>query len=348
MMTQSKTADEAISSDYRELHFRIRTYTPHQRLDSWLAQQIGGLSRSRIQSLIAQGLVTVEGKTVKPSYQVKWDNQVVVRIPGPKPSPLIPEDIPLDIRFEDEHLIVVNKPAGMVVHPACGHRSGTLVNALLHHCRDLAGIGGELRPGLVHRLDKDTSGLLVIAKDERTLNGLAKQFREKTTERIYRALVWGHPDPPQGRIEAPLGRTKRDRKLFGVVEGGKEAATRYRTLESFTLLSLLEIQLETGRTHQIRIHLKYAGHPVFGDPLYGGRNRRLGPLSTPQRAFISKLFRLITRQALHAAVLGFLHPVTRKRLRFESEFPLDIKRVLDLLHNENSNLSPSFILPEET
>ncbi len=348
MTTRPKITPDTAVSECRELCFRIRTYVPRQRLDSWLAQQIGGLSRSRIQALIADGLVTVEGKTVKPSYQVKWDDRVIVRIPGPKPSPLVPEDIPLDIRYEDEHLIVVNKPAGMVVHPACGHRSGTLVNALLHHCRDLAGIGGELRPGLVHRLDKDTSGLLVIAKDERTLSGLAKQFREKTTERIYRALVWGHPDPPTGRIEAPLGRTKRDRKRFGVVEGGKEAATRYRTVESFELFTLLELQLETGRTHQIRIHLKYAGHPVFGDPLYGGRNRRLGPLTTRQRAFVSELFKLIPRQALHAATLGFLHPVTREYLRFESEPPEDISRVLSLLRNDRIRSTKSSHPGEET
>lgn len=334
MLASQQSPDSSASEEngeVREIRLRIRTHIPDQRLDSYLAKQIGGISRSRLQALISDGRVTVDERTVKPSYQVKWDEEVVIRIPGPKPSPLTPENISLDIRFEDDHLIVVNKPAGMVVHPACGHRSGTLVNALLYHCEDLAGIGGELRPGLVHRLDKDTSGLLVAAKDDQTLTGLAKQFKKKTTERTYRAIVWGHPNPPQGRIEAPLGRTKRDRKLFGVVPGGKEAATRYQTLESYELLSLLELQLETGRTHQIRIHLKYAGHPVFGDPLYGGRNRRLGPLTTRQRAFIARLFRLLPRQALHAGMLGFRHPISGETLRFESEFPDDIQAVLNHL-----------------
>jgi len=322
------------TDDQRIIHFRVRTYSNEQRLDSWLAQQIAGMSRNRIQSLIGDGLVTVGGKPVKASYLVRWDDEVVVKIPSTKPSPLVAQDIPLDIRFEDEHLVVVNKPAGMVVHPACGHPDGTLVNALLHHCEDLKGIGGEERPGLVHRLDMDTSGLLVVAKDEKTLSGLSKQFREKTTERIYKAIVWGHPRPKQSRIEAPLGRSKRDRKAFGVVDGGKEAATRYKTLETFDLLSLMELQLETGRTHQIRIHMKYAEHPVFGDPLYGGRNRRLGPLTTQQRAFVARLFDLIPRQALHAEMLGFDHPITGEHHRFESDFPEDMKKVLEMLRKQ--------------
>ncbi len=322
------------SSEYREIRVRIKTHQPDQRLDSYLARQIGNLSRSRIQALIEKGLVTLNGKPVKASHLVKWDEEVLIRIPGPKPSPLTPEPIDLDIRYEDEHLIVVNKPAGLVVHPAYGHPSGTLVNALLYHCRDLPGIGGELRPGLVHRIDKDTSGLLVVAKTEQALEGLAKQFKKKTAERTYRAIAWGHLTPPEGRIEAPLGRSRRNRKLFGVVTGGKEAATRYRTLEQFELFSLLELQLETGRTHQIRIHLQHAGHPVLGDPQYGGRNRRLGPLSTAQRRFVAELFDLLPRQALHAGVLGFVHPITGHTLRFESEFPEDIANVLGRLREE--------------
>lgn len=320
-------------SEFREIRVRITTHQTDQRLDRYLACQIKGLSRSRIQTLIDEGLVTLDGKPVKPSYLVKWGDEVLVRIPGPEPSPLVPEPIPLDVHYEDEHLIVVEKPAGIVVHPAHGHPSGTLVNALLYHCQDLQGIGGTLRPGLVHRIDKDTSGLLVVAKTERALNGLARQFKQKKAERIYRALAWGHPQPPEGRIEAPLGRSRRDRKLFGVVTGGKEAATRYRTLEKFELFSLLELQLETGRTHQIRIHLQHAGHPVLGDPQYGGRNRRLGPLNTSQRRFVAELFDLLPRQALHAGLLGFVHPVTGQTLRFESDFPEDIRKVLERLQN---------------
>lgn len=320
--------------DYREIRISIRTHLPDQRLDSYLARQIGNLSRSRIQALMNEGLVTLNGRPVKPSHLVKWGEEVVVRVPGPTPSPLTPEPIPIDIRYEDEHIIVVNKPAGLVVHPAHGHPTGTLVNALLHHCQDLPGIGGELRPGLVHRLDKDTSGLLVIAKSEKALEGLARQFKRKTAERVYYAIVWGDLTPPSGRVEAPLGRTRKDRKLFGVVSGGKEAATRYRTRQEFELFSLLELQLETGRTHQIRIHLQHVGHPVLGDPQYGGRNRRMGPLTTSQRRFVADLFEILPRQALHAAVLGFIHPITGESLRFESEFPEDMKEVLKRLRDK--------------
>jgi len=320
-----------MSSDYREIHLQITTHEVGLRLDRYLARQVAHLSRSRIQGLMDSGLITLNGAPVKPSHLVKHGEEVLIRLPGPEPSPLEPEDIPLDIRFEDEHLVVVNKPAGMVVHPAHGHRSGTLVNALLYHCRDLQGIGGVERPGLVHRIDKDTSGLLVVAKSERALAGLAKQFKEKSSERIYRAIVWGHLRPPEGRIAASLGRSPRDRKQFAVVAGGKEAATRYKTLETFELFSLLELQLETGRTHQIRIHMQHARHPVFGDPQYGGRNRRLGALTSFQRAFVANLFDLLPRQALHAAVLGFTHPVNREMLRFESDFPEDIGTVLTLL-----------------
>jgi len=320
-----------MSPEYREIQLRISTHEAELRLDRYLVRQVRGLSRSRIQALMEEGLITLDGAAVKPSHLVKNGEAVLIRIPGPKPTPLTPEPIPLNIQFEDEHLIVVDKPAGMVVHPAYGHPSGTLVNALLYHCHDMGRIGGIGRPGLVHRLDKDTSGLLVAAKTERALEGLTHQFKQKKAERIYQALVWGHFQPSEGRIEAPLGRRRRDRKLFGVVPGGKEAATRYRTLERFDLFSLLELQLETGRTHQIRTHLQYAQHPVFGDPQYGGRNRRIGALTTAQRTFVAKLFDLLPRQALHAKVLGFLHPINGQPLRFESDFPADIQAVLDRL-----------------
>jgi 23S rRNA pseudouridine1911/1915/1917 synthase len=346
-----------MTADFREIKLRIASHEPEMRLDRYLARQVAGISRTRIQTLMEAGLITIHGVPVKPSRPVKNNEEVVIRIPGVEPSPLTPEDIPLDIRYEDPYLMVVEKPAGLVVHPAHGHPSGTLINGLLYHLspqpsliRGVSPDGEEyppcvrggrgesagtaiMRPALVHRIDKDTSGLLVVAKDERTLTGLAKQFKEKTAERKYRALVWGHLKPTEGRIEAPLGRSRKDRKLFGVIEGGKEAATRYRTLERFDLLSLLELQLETGRTHQIRIHMHNAGHPVFGDPQYGGRNRRLGPLTTAQRAFVAKLLEMLPRQALHAGLLGFIHPITREFLRFESEFPGDIREVLRLLQS---------------
>jgi 23S rRNA pseudouridine1911/1915/1917 synthase len=315
--------------DFHEITLRITTQQTDQRLDKYLAHQIGNLSRSRIKALLDEGLITLDDKPVKASHLVKHGEIVLIRLPGPKPSPLLPEDIPLEVHYEDDHLIVINKPAGMVVHPAYGHSSGTLVNGLLHHCRNLPGIGGELRPGLVHRLDKDTSGLLVVAKSERALEGLAKQFKKKTTERLYRCLAWGSPQPPEGRIDEPLGRSKSNRKLFDVIEGGKEAATRYRTLDRFDFLSLLEMQLETGRTHQIRIHLHHIGHPVFGDPQYGGRNRRLGALSSGQRKMAAELFEMLPRQALHAATLGFIHPKSGEKLSFSCDFPEDIQKVLE-------------------
>jgi 23S rRNA pseudouridine1911/1915/1917 synthase len=364
-----------MTAEFREIRLRIASHEAEMRLDRYLARQVAGISRTRIQTLMGAGLITIGGIPVKPSRPVKNNDEVVIRIPGLEPSPLTPEDIPLDIRYEDQYLMVVEKPAGLVVHPAHGHPSGTLINGLLYHLSPqpplIRGVsphgeeyppcirggrgeftemvpplsrggGGDfltggsaaiIRPALVHRIDKDTSGLLVVAKDELTLTGLAIQFKEKTAERKYRALVWGQLKPAEGRIEAPLGRSKKDRKLFGVVDGGKESATRYRTLERFELLSLLELQLETGRTHQIRIHMHHAGHPVFGDPQYGGRNRRMGPLTTVQRAFVAKLLEILPRQALHAGVLGFVHPSTGEFLRFESEFPEDIAAVLKLLQS---------------
>ncbi len=334
-MTASKISsrDTVIPDEFREIRLTIKTHL-EDRLDVYLARQVGGLSRSRIRALMDGGLVTLDGKQVKPSYIVNWGEEVIIRQPGPEPSPLTAEDLPLDIRYEDEYLIVVNKAAGMVVHPAHGHPSGTLVNALLHHCEDLPGIGGELRPGLVHRIDKDTSGLLVVAKTEKALAGLAKQFKKKTTERIYKAIAWGHPQPSEGRIDAPLGRDKRDRKIFDVVQGGKQAATRYKALERFKLFTLIELQLETGRTHQIRIHMRHNGHPLLGDPQYGGRNRKLGPLTNSQRHFVAELFEILPRQALHAALLGFIHPVTGETIRCESDFPEDMAMVLEKLRAE--------------
>ncbi len=324
-----------MSSDYREIQLKISSHEPDLRLDRYLARQIAGLSRTRIQALMAAELITIAGVPVKPAHPVRCGEIVLLRIPGVAPSPLLPEDLPLEVHYEDDHLIVVNKSAGMVVHPAYGHPNGTLINALLFRCHDLAGISGTARPGLVHRLDKDTSGLLVVAKNEITLTGLAQQFKEKTALRRYRAIVWGKFHPPEGRIEAPLGRSPRDRKKFDVLAGGKEAATRYKTLERFELFSLVELQLETGRTHQIRIHMQHAHHPVFGDPQYGGRNRRLGVLTSTQRAFVAGLFEILPRQALHAGLLGFRHPVTGEELVFEREFPEDMHSVLKRLRAEN-------------
>ncbi len=302
-----------------------------ERLDVFLTREIGHFSRAYFQRLIEEEKVLVNGKPQKASYPVVPGDRIEVLIPPPKKYDVIPEDIPLNIVYEDAHLIVINKPAGLVVHPAVGHFSGTLVNALLYHCRDLSGIGGELRPGIVHRLDKDTSGLLVAAKDDYTHRKLSEQFSGRTIEREYWALVWGIPSPRSGRIETLIGRSPTNRKKMAVLEeGGKVAITTYETQERLFLLSLVKLKLGTGRTHQIRVHMAHIGHPVFGDSPYGGRNRRLGALTAAERKIAAKYLEMLPRQALHARTLGFEHPHTHERLRFESDLPEDMKALLEL------------------
>jgi 23S rRNA pseudouridine1911/1915/1917 synthase len=246
----------------------------------------------------------------------------------------LPEDIPLDIVYEDADLVVVNKPAGMVVHPAPGHGSGTLVNALLHHCSDLSGIGGVLRPGIVHRLDKDTSGLLVAAKNDRAHLSLSEQLMERKVNRIYHAVVWGEMPAAEGIIEAPLGRSPRDRKKIAVLEsGGREAVTYYYVMDTFPPFQYIRVKLGTGRTHQIRVHLQHAGRPVLGDPDYGGRKIRRGELDSSERTVADKAMSLIGRQALHAAELSFIHPAEEREVSFEAPPPEDFGSVLSLLRN---------------
>lgn len=300
----------------------------HQRLDKFLSERLADLSRTRIQRLIEANHVTVQGQPAKASQPVSPGERIEVCIPKPEKLELLPEPIPLNIVFEDDHLLVVDKPAGMVVHPAFANYSGTLVNALLYHCRSLSGIGGVQRPGIVHRLDKDTSGLLVVAKDDLTHRGLAEQFAAKTTDREYRAVVWGAFRNKQGRIETQIGRSPKDRTRMTTQVDGKTAITTYEVLEEFHLLSLVACRLETGRTHQIRVHLSHVGHPVFGDPTYGGRGRRVTGLASSDRELAVRLLRMMPRQALHAASLGFVHPVTQERLRFERKLPQDMEGLL--------------------
>ncbi len=245
------------------------------------------------------------------------------------PDKAVPEDIPLNVVFEDEHLIVVNKPAGMVTHPGHGNWTGTLANALLFHCNRLSTINDpRVRPGIVHRLDKDTSGLIVAAKDDVTHASLARQFFDHTIDREYWAIVWGKLSTPRGMIEADLGRSKSDRKKFAVVEEGKFAATEYEVLKEFRYLSLVRLKLHTGRTHQIRVHLSHIGHPVFGDPTYHGRRINYGEPTPKFRQEVTNLLKIIDRQALHAKTLGFIHPVTKAHLHFDSELPDDFESVL--------------------
>jgi 23S rRNA pseudouridine1911/1915/1917 synthase len=301
-----------------------------RRLDAFLAGRDPQLSRTRFKALIKSGQVSVGGQTLdEPNYRVNAGDEVAVAIPEPEDATPKPEAIPLDIVFEDEHLIVIDKPAGMVVHPAAGNWTGTLVNALLHHCgASLSGIGGVRRPGIVHRLDKETSGLIVVAKSDAAHRGLAEQFADHSIEgpleRAYLALVWGAPSPAAGTIETFLDRDPKNRQRQAVVRsGGRRAVTHYATEEGFAggIASLVRCRLETGRTHQIRVHLAHIGHPLVGDNVYGSGFLTKAELLPPPLAGRVRRFR---RQALHAAVLGFRHPVSGDRMKFESELPADI------------------------
>ncbi len=336
-------------------------YVGAERVDKYLARRLERPSRAKIQRSIKAGTVTVNGEDVKKSYVVEAGDEIVCRLVRKPPVGAEPEPIPLDVIYEDTDLLVVNKPAGMVVHPAYGHRSGTLVNALLHHVRsgpiliededdeedlddDEVGLsvvgavpGHEknpvVRPGIVHRLDKDTSGLLVVAKNDYAHRKLARQSKEHTTRRRYQALVWGRPDPAAGRIEGAIGRDPRNRKEMAVVSKGhgKHAVTHYETIEAFQHTAFLSFRLETGRTHQIRVHARHVGHPVLGDPDYGGQSVHYGPHSRSRRAFFRNLFERMPRQALHAAELGFVHPATDEELTFSAPVPADMQYVLDRL-----------------
>lgn len=296
------------------------------RLDRALAALVPLLSRERIKTLISSGEVHSGGVAVRdPSSKARTGASYALTIPEPREATAEAQDIPLEIVYEDEHLLVVDKPAGLVVHPAAGNFDGTLVNALLHHCRGrLSGIGGVARPGIVHRIDKDTSGLLVVAKTDRAHEGLAKQFAAHSIERRYLAIANGIPNPTTGTVDAPLARSPLNRKKVAIVETdrGKRAVTHYRLLEPLKEASLLECQLETGRTHQVRVHMASIGHALLGDPVYG-RTR------TAHREVLKDLG--FNRQALHAAVIGFVHPVDRKNCRFESKFPEDMQRLFSIL-----------------
>ncbi len=288
------------------------------RLDIWLNAQQPSLSRARWQELIKSGHVLVNGRIRKPHYRLHDQDVVESDVPPAVPVEILPEAIPLDILFEDADILVLNKPAGLVVHPAPGHDSGTLVNALLHHCHDLAGIGGERRPGMVHRLDKDTSGVLVIAKNEGAMMSLTGQFKSRKVEKEYLALVWGHPRPASGTVETLIGRSPHNRKKMSARPlSGRPAITHYKTVEKFRETSLLKVQIETGRTHQIRVHLAYKGHPVVGDHQYG-------------RARVTPAPAVVRRQMLHAARLSFAHPRTGLKMEFLAPLPGDFLHLLDM------------------
>lgn len=301
-------------------HLRVGGSDAGQRVDAYIAVNLSGVSRSMAKRLIESGNVTVKSAGLshcpKPSYELRTGDIIEVRVPRPEPALSLPEDIPIDVVYEDPSLIVVNKPRGLVVHPAPGNRDGTLVNALLYHCGDLAGIAGVQRPGIVHRLDKDTSGLMVAAKNDQAYKSLAEQIKSRRVARVYLAIVHGEIKADTGRIDAPIGRHPVHRKRMAVVDtGGRAAVTHFEVVERYRRFTLVCCRLETGRTHQIRVHMAYVGHPVVGDPVYSRR---------------SSDFR-ISGQALHSAHLEFSHPRTGERLAFDADMPSDMQEILNQL-----------------
>ena len=318
--------------------FKVDPRQTMVRIDKFLFTRMENTSRTRIQNAANAGNILVNNNPVKPSYRIKPDDVVQIVLPNPpREIELIPENIPLNIVYEDDDVVVVNKEAGMVVHPGYGNYTGTLVNALMWHFKDLPLFStGELRPGLVHRIDKDTSGILVIAKNELSLNRLSKQFYDHTTDRKYIALVWGLPEPPAGTITGNVGRSIRDRKIMQVFPDGsqgKSAITHYRVIENLGYISIVECKLETGRTHQIRVHFSFIKHPLFNDEVYGGDQILKGTTFAKYQQFVRNCFKILPRQALHAKSLAFDHPVTRKRLSFDSELPDDMKQVIEKWRN---------------
>jgi 23S rRNA pseudouridine1911/1915/1917 synthase len=329
------------TEDYQEQddlyeHFRFAADKGQQplRLDKFLVNRLESTSRSKIQNAAAAGNIRVNESPVKANYKVKPGDvvSIVLAFP-PRQLELIPQDIPLKIAYEDDDVMVIDKEAGMVVHPGHGNYSGTMVNALMHYFKDLPLFeSGELRPGLVHRIDKNTSGILVVAKNEFALNHLANQFFERTTDREYLALVWGLPENPEGTIVGHIGRHTSDRMRMHVFpngDSGKHAVTHYKVLEDLGYISLIRCKLETGRTHQIRVHLSYIGHPLLNDERYGGDQILKGTTYTKYKQFVENCFQIMPRQALHAQSLAFTHPVSGKRLSFTSELPGDMQKVIE-------------------
>ena len=331
--------DEEQDDDLFE-HYRI-VVDPGQslvRIDKFLQDRLPNVTRTKVQDGIHNGFVKVNENTIKPNYKVHPGDVITVSLPEPpRDTEVKPENLPLNIIYEDEHLLVVNKEPGMVVHPAFQNWSGTLVNALTYHFQNLPQMpGNEGRPGLVHRIDKDTSGLVVIAKTEMAMTKLARQFFDHSIERTYWALVWGEPAPTEGTINVNVSRSPKDRRVtvaFPDGEMGRTAITHYKVLKNLRYVSLIECRLETGRTHQIRAHMKFLGHPLFNDAVYGGDQVLKGTTFSKYRQFVENCFKIMPRQALHAKTLGFVHPATGKFLQFDSELPKDFLDVLEKWEN---------------
>ncbi len=312
------------------------------RIDKFLLEKLSTVSRNKIQQAIKDDFIKVNDKPTKANYKVNPEDTITVHLPTPpRNDEILPEPIDLNIIYEDDYLLVVHKPPGMVVHPAYNNWTGTLVNGLVYHFDHLpTSQNGNIRPGLVHRIDKDTSGLLVIAKTEDAMSGLAKQFFDHSVERTYYALVWGDVKEDSGTITGHVGRSLKDRKVMTVFpdgEFGKHAVTHYKVLQRFHYVTLVQCNLETGRTHQIRAHMKYLGHPLFNDATYGGDRILSGEVFTNYKQFVNNTFTALPRQALHAKTLGFIHPITKEKLQFDSEIPSDIQDAIERWKNYTEN-----------
>jgi len=319
---------------FEHYRFQVDNRQSPIRIDKFLMDRLPNATRNKIQNAIKDDFVKVNQNGIKSNYKVRPNDLITISLPEPpRETEILPENIPLNIVFEDDHLIVINKPPGMVVHPAYSNWTGTLVNALVYHFQHLPSMpDNEGRPGLVHRIDKDTSGLLVIAKTEVAINGLARQFFDHSIERTYHALVWGEPEEETGTIDVQIGRHPKDRrvmKAFPQGDYGKSAITHFRVIQRLRYVTLLECKLETGRTHQIRAHLKYLGHPIFNDAMYGGDQVLKGTTFSKYKSFVQNCFKEMPRQALHAKTLGFIHPAEKTKVSFDSELPEDFRAVLD-------------------
>ncbi len=322
--------DDDSTSDVTIYELRSAPGAVRVRLDQFITRSVENASRSKVKALIDAGGVTVNGNVVEKAGRLVLPGDLVIcTVPKPPPPEVKAERIPLDIVHEDDDIIIVNKPAGMVTHPAYGNYSGTLVNALLYHTENLSRERGEDRPGILHRLDKDTSGLLAVAKNERAHQFVARQFADHSIVREYQAIVWGRFRQSTGAVDAALARHPSDRKKMAIVESGKRAVTHYEVLREYDDFSHVRLRLETGRTHQIRVHMASIRHTIFGDPTYGGRRIHYGNVTGRYKAFINGLLELLPRQALHARTIGFVHPSTREQVFYSSELPADMKEALE-------------------
>ena len=325
---------------YEHYNFIIDLNQSTIRIDKFLYDTLPNVTRNKLQEAIKNGFIKVNEKKIKSSYKIKANDKIIVSLPKPpRNKDIEPENLPLNIVFEDDDILIINKEAGMVVHPAHQNWNGTLVNALIYHFKNLPEMkNNEGRPGLVHRIDKETSGLLVIAKTEIAMNNLSKQFYDHTIQRKYQALIWGTPNKEKGTINTNLGRSFKDRRIIDAFADntfGKKAITHYKVIEQYHYISLIECELETGRTHQIRAHMKHIGHPIFNDKTYGGDRVVKGNKFTNYKKFVENNFKLMPRQGLHAKSLGFIHPTTNQKVIFESELPEDFLGVIDRWKNYN-------------